>query len=946
MENKPNKKVGGPDCIVEIGKKKKKKAKTYPVPYGRTPGNISAICKAVSSLLSISQTLRQLKLENLMMRPEDADSLSEGLKNANLVYFSLAGCRLGDEFIERLCRGLHVSKIDWIDLSSCRLSMRNITSLSNVIKSHNIRRHNEMFKDTLRQQLPSLDAQKGLKRLSLNDNLLCDKGINILSESLSDDLWIKALDLQKCGVGNEGALKLLQIAKVSPQIQIIDLRLNEVDEYILERLYQQLELNKAGKILEAAKHSTVPKSNKCENKRDESAPVPADDTNKETDGASQNPNDMEDLKKLNGNLLKDIIKLKKAYNSERKMHLYFKNLLVKSQAENQNLRKTLIEMTNPENQIIIDQETFLLVQNTFEKLENFLHAMKEHGLWDYVQMYGVDGAADVVLETDSDSRKCMKVIEKPSQSANSTDNSNHFQNKHASSYRCQKANLAQGRNSFEDIQNVTNSHADQKLMEKPVSQAKTRSQFAHKAAVQRLYKEAFEHYSNKSSSSQACCTKPSVHRTDGLPASVPGKAQRLHLHFAKLPVDSKIPVPPKDFVPTPHDNKFEEIYDIKHADHGVEDKNEVISAKPNYPDFNELHFSSKPDKIPKTASLKDRDSSFSSSWAKQRKLKRKHMKEIIDSSSSSSSDPDNSSARSEAKLSVRPKQHSTMKPCRQSKQDLKVKSQTSSSESVSDKSASTDLSAHNYSHSSSFPERDVSKPESTASKTFENESGSHTITDFHDPADEKVEVVMSSVSSEESLFKSPSDDKVRSNLNLQHTMNVSSKSSLKKMSIKKFEKKSSSSSSSSKEEAPRSYFESVSDASTDKDVKSISEMEVSLDSSAKVKSKYSDEFTNMQTKVFSERIQKENLSEISAGAKYSNDNCKKVSNKSEETEKKTAKKISATRTNTASKMTTNKKQDPVDSSVPSLSDITTVSSHSLNTDSVMKQLSEDEKSLP
>ncbi|KFM79107.1 Centrosomal protein, partial [Stegodyphus mimosarum] len=857
---------------------KKKKVRDLPIPYGRTAGNISAICKAVSSLLSISQTLRQLKLENLMMRPEDADCLSEGLKNANLVYFSLAGCRLGDDFIERLCRGLHVSKIDWIDLSSCRLSMRSITSLSNVIKSHNIRRHNEMFKDTLRQQLPSLDAQKGLKRVSLNDNLLCDKGINILTESLADDLWIKALDLQKCGVGNEGAMKLLQIAKVSPQIQIIDLRLNEVDEYILERLYQQLELNKAGKILEAAKHSTVRKSNKYENKRDGSAPVSADDTNKETDGASQNPNDMEDLKKLNGNLLKDIIKLKKAYNSERKMHLYFKNLLIKSQAENHNLRKTLIEMTNPENQIIIDQETFLLVQNTFEKLENFLHAMKEHGLWDYVQMYGVDGAADVVLETNSDSRKCMKVIEKSSQSANSTsksDNSNHFQNKHASSYRCQKANLAQGRNSFEEVQNVTDAHPEQKLTEKPVSQAKTRSQFAHKAAVQRLYKEAFEHYSNKSSNPHACCTKPSVHRTDGLPASVPGKAQRLHLHFAKLPVDSKIPVPPKDFVPTPHDNKFEEIYDTKHADHEVEDKNEIISAKPNYPDFNELHFPSKPDKIPKAASLKDRDSSFSSSWAKQRKLKRKHMKEIIDSSSSSSSDHENSSARSEIKLSVKPKQHSTMKPCRQSKQDLKVKNQTSSSDSVSDKSASTDLSAHNHSHSSSFPERDVSKPESAASKTFENESSSQTITDFHVLADEKVEVVMSSVSSEESLFKNPSDDKAGPNLNLQNAMNVSSKSSLKKMSIKKFGKKSSSSSSSSKEEAPRSYFESVSDASTDKDVKSISEMEVSLDSSAKVK--YSDEFTNLHTNVFSERIQKENLSEISACAKYSGDNCKKVS---------------------------------------------------------------------
>ncbi|VDN13541.1 unnamed protein product [Dibothriocephalus latus] len=57
-----------------------------------------------------------------------------------------------------------------------------------------------------------MDGLGGLRRVTLNDNPdIGDAGAVQLADALRDDLWIKAVDLQNCGVSNVGALAWLGI---------------------------------------------------------------------------------------------------------------------------------------------------------------------------------------------------------------------------------------------------------------------------------------------------------------------------------------------------------------------------------------------------------------------------------------------------------------------------------------------------------------------------------------------------------------------------------------------------------------------------------------------------------------------------------------------------------------------------------------------------------------
>lgn len=48
-----------------------------------------------------------------------------------------------------------------------------------------------MFEKTLRYRYAILDDMEGLNRISLNYNSIENNGVNILVESMADDLWIK-----------------------------------------------------------------------------------------------------------------------------------------------------------------------------------------------------------------------------------------------------------------------------------------------------------------------------------------------------------------------------------------------------------------------------------------------------------------------------------------------------------------------------------------------------------------------------------------------------------------------------------------------------------------------------------------------------------------------------------------------------------------------------------
>uniref|UniRef100_A0A2C9K5K8 Centrosomal protein of 78 kDa n=1 Tax=Biomphalaria glabrata TaxID=6526 RepID=A0A2C9K5K8_BIOGL len=101
-----------------------------------------------------------------------------------------------------------------------------------------MQRHNEAWRDSLRYRRPDLDRMSGIRRITANNNpMLGDDGAKVLAEALKDDLWLKALDLQSCGIGATGAKSFLDVLRYNTTIVVLDLRMNPlISKYYLSLL--------------------------------------------------------------------------------------------------------------------------------------------------------------------------------------------------------------------------------------------------------------------------------------------------------------------------------------------------------------------------------------------------------------------------------------------------------------------------------------------------------------------------------------------------------------------------------------------------------------------------------------------------------------------------------------------------------------------------------------
>ena len=84
----------------------------------------------------------------------------------------------------------------------------------------------------------------GLRRLTLNHNPdIGDPGCGELAEALREDLWVRAVDLQNCGVSEVGARSFQHCLKLNTSLLIVDLRQNGVSEGSLQLIHEQISVN-------------------------------------------------------------------------------------------------------------------------------------------------------------------------------------------------------------------------------------------------------------------------------------------------------------------------------------------------------------------------------------------------------------------------------------------------------------------------------------------------------------------------------------------------------------------------------------------------------------------------------------------------------------------------------------------------------------------------------
>uniref|UniRef100_A0AAY4BGY7 Uncharacterized protein n=2 Tax=Denticeps clupeoides TaxID=299321 RepID=A0AAY4BGY7_9TELE len=85
----------------------------------------------------------------------------------------------------------------------------------------------------------------GLRRLTLNGNILIgDEGAAAIARELAEDLWVKAVDLQRCGLSNVGGTALLQAVQSNRCLCVLDVRNNPlVDNSLVKDIITRVLMN-------------------------------------------------------------------------------------------------------------------------------------------------------------------------------------------------------------------------------------------------------------------------------------------------------------------------------------------------------------------------------------------------------------------------------------------------------------------------------------------------------------------------------------------------------------------------------------------------------------------------------------------------------------------------------------------------------------------------------
>ncbi|KAG8283289.1 Centrosomal protein of 78 kDa, partial [Homalodisca vitripennis] len=163
----------------------------------------------------------------------------------NLQQLALPYTNIGDDDCATLCHVLrHRLSLVWLNLTGCALTEKGVTVLCNLLKFQKLNRYGESWKQSLRYRLVNPNVMPGLRRLTLNNNPIGDAGVKIFVETIIDDLWLKALDLQHCDITTEGGEALLNLVKENEYLSVVDVRgNNQVPTSLVGAIVQQLSEN-------------------------------------------------------------------------------------------------------------------------------------------------------------------------------------------------------------------------------------------------------------------------------------------------------------------------------------------------------------------------------------------------------------------------------------------------------------------------------------------------------------------------------------------------------------------------------------------------------------------------------------------------------------------------------------------------------------------------------
>ncbi|GLH02113.1 Protein Cep78 homolog, partial [Gryllus bimaculatus] len=206
---------------------------------------------SLAQCLAESTSVTCIELDGLPLTKEYMFILCKGISaNTSLQTISFCNSPIGDEGCKQLCLLVrNMPSVLHLDLSNCDLKPGSAVSLSETLKYQSLQRFAESWKQSLRYREPNIESMPGLRRIILNNNVhLGDEGVNTLTDILKEDFWIRAIDLQNCGVSNMGAWSILETLEINSTLCIVDVRDNRyIDDALLHKIMVKLFHNNANK---------------------------------------------------------------------------------------------------------------------------------------------------------------------------------------------------------------------------------------------------------------------------------------------------------------------------------------------------------------------------------------------------------------------------------------------------------------------------------------------------------------------------------------------------------------------------------------------------------------------------------------------------------------------------------------------------------------------------
>lgn len=186
------------------------------------------LCDALKCCLKASSHLHRLSLQSIPLQPSDLTLICEGiLRNKSLRSLSLQYCQIGDAGFEEVMRGVLGSPVVSLDVSSCCLSSKSAHILVGALKRQAGELQSRVWQGSLRWQNLNLESMPALRHLRVNDNpLLGNKAAEIIAQYLKDDLWVKVLEMNNCGLDRIGAKHFIDALKVNKTLAVLDMQNN------------------------------------------------------------------------------------------------------------------------------------------------------------------------------------------------------------------------------------------------------------------------------------------------------------------------------------------------------------------------------------------------------------------------------------------------------------------------------------------------------------------------------------------------------------------------------------------------------------------------------------------------------------------------------------------------------------------------------------------------